>query len=325
MILFMDLFFLIIKLLKNEITPFFVFDGKPPKAKDGTINSRAKRKNDMKMKIEELKKGLDNIIIDKNDESKNNNDESKNNNDEFYDEEKEMYINEINRNERNMICVRKCDKILCIKLFDLIGIPYAIADGEAEILCARLCRENLAHGCFSQDSDLMPNGTINFLRDLSIYNNYVMEYHLPTILTLLKLELNEFIDLCILCGCDYVDRIKGIGPISAYKLIVKYKSIEEVIKHIRNNEKKNNKYGKFITDEYCEKYLIARDIFTKRMLDDEDVEKYKEIMKFGKTNFEELNIFLNEEIKMDIGKSKKLISLLGGKMKNKKKEKNKLK
>ena len=29
----------------------------------------------------------------------------------------------------------------------------------------------------------------------------------------------EFVDLCILLGCDYVDKIKGIGPKKAIELV----------------------------------------------------------------------------------------------------------
>ena len=30
----------------------------------------------------------------------------------------------------------------------------------------------------------------------------------------------EFVDLCILLGCDYVDKIKGIGPKKAIELVL---------------------------------------------------------------------------------------------------------
>ena len=39
----------------------------------------------------------------------------------------------------------------------------------------------------------------------------------------------QFIDLCILLGCDYCDSIKGIGPHRALELIKKYNSIEAVL------------------------------------------------------------------------------------------------
>ena len=39
-------------------------------------------------------------------------------------------------------------------------------------------------------------------------------------------------DLCILLGCDYVDKIRGIGPKKAIELVRKHGSIEEILKHL---------------------------------------------------------------------------------------------
>lgn len=45
-------------------------------------------------------------------------------------------------------------------------------------------------------------------------------------------SLLQFIDLCILLGCDYCESIKGIGPKKAIEMIKKHKSIEKVIENI---------------------------------------------------------------------------------------------
>lgn len=42
----------------------------------------------------------------------------------------------------------------------------------------------------------------------------------------------QFIDLCILLGCDYCESIRGIGPKRAMDLIKQYKNIDEILKHI---------------------------------------------------------------------------------------------
>lgn len=42
----------------------------------------------------------------------------------------------------------------------------------------------------------------------------------------------QFIDLCILMGCDYTETIKGVGPKNAYNLIKQHKTIDEAIKHL---------------------------------------------------------------------------------------------
>ena len=56
------------------------------------------------------------------------------------------------------------------------------------------------------------------------------EVNLAAALDGLKLSMPQFIDLCILCGCDYTDSIKGIGPITALKLIQEHGNIEGVLK-----------------------------------------------------------------------------------------------
>ena len=43
--------------------------------------------------------------------------------------------------------------------------------------------------------------------------------NLEVALSQLGLTMDEFIDVCILCGCDYCENIKGIGPVSAVKLV----------------------------------------------------------------------------------------------------------
>jgi flap endonuclease-1 len=52
----------------------------------------------------------------------------------------------------------------------------------------------------------------------------------------LQLSHDEFVDLCILLGCDYCDSIKGVGPKTALKLIREYKNIETILQNI-NTEK----------------------------------------------------------------------------------------
>lgn len=46
----------------------------------------------------------------------------------------------------------------------------------------------------------------------------------------------QFIDLCILLGCDYCETIRGIGPKRAIELVQQYKCIEEILKNIDTNK-----------------------------------------------------------------------------------------
>jgi flap endonuclease-1 len=49
----------------------------------------------------------------------------------------------------------------------------------------------------------------------------------------LELTNEEFIDMCILCGCDYSAKIEGIGPVKAYKFIKEMHSIENIVEYCK--------------------------------------------------------------------------------------------
>ena len=42
------------------------------------------------------------------------------------------------------------------------------------------------------------------------------------------ISFESFIDLCILCGCDYTGTIPKIGPVTALKLIKRHQLIENM-------------------------------------------------------------------------------------------------
>ena len=44
---------------------------------------------------------------------------------------------------------------------------------------------------------------------------------------------HQFIELCLLLGCDYLEPIKGIGPKTAYKLMQEHGSLGEVVEHLK--------------------------------------------------------------------------------------------
>ena len=44
----------------------------------------------------------------------------------------------------------------------------------------------------------------------------------------------QFIDLCILLGCDYLEPIKGVGPKSALKLVRDFGDLGKIVEHLRD-------------------------------------------------------------------------------------------
>ena len=83
--------------------------------------------------------------------------------------------------------------------------------------------------------DALTLGTPVLLRRLTTsaaLNLPVLEIHLPRVLEGLRLTMDQFIDLCILSGCDYTDTIRGIGSKRALELVRKWGSIESILANL---------------------------------------------------------------------------------------------
>ena len=61
----------------------------------------------------------------------------------------------------------------------------------------------------------------------------ISEINLEKALEGLEMDMSQFIDLCILLGCDYLEPIQGVGPKSAFKLIREYGSLGKVVKRLK--------------------------------------------------------------------------------------------
>ncbi|XP_028987290.1 probable flap endonuclease 1 homolog [Betta splendens] len=122
----------------------------------------------------------------------------------------------------------------CIKLLSLLGVPVIQAPGDAEALCARLVREGSVDAVASEDMDTLPFGGTVLIRQLNAKKDSdITEYTLSKLLSKLDMTREQFVDLCILLGCDYCQKIKGLGPKKALKLIQKHHTIEGVVSHIK--------------------------------------------------------------------------------------------
>ncbi|CAA6663675.1 unnamed protein product [Spirodela intermedia] len=131
----------------------------------------------------------------------------------------------------------------CKRLLRLMGVPVVEAPSEAEAECAALYMDSLTFGA--------PR-FLRHLMDPSSKKIPVMEFEITKVLEQLELTMEQFVDLCILCGCDYCDSIKGIGGQTALKLIRQHGSIENILENI-------NKERYHIPDEWA--YKEARQLF----------------------------------------------------------------
>ncbi|XP_019628960.1 PREDICTED: flap endonuclease 1 [Branchiostoma belcheri] len=199
----MGMFYRTIRMVDNGIKPVYVFDGKPPNMKSGELAKRAERR-------EEAQKALEKA-------------------------EEAGEAEDVNKFQKRLVKVTREHNEECKKLLTLMGIPYVDAPCEAEAQCAELAKKGKVYAAGTEDMDVLTFGTNIMLRHLTFSEARKMpikEYYYDRLLAELDLTQDQFIDLCILLGCDYCDSIRGIGPKRAIELIRQHKSIEEILKHI---------------------------------------------------------------------------------------------
>ncbi|XP_034706788.1 flap endonuclease 1 isoform X2 [Vitis riparia] len=192
-----------IRLLEAGLKPVYVFDGKPPDLKKQELAKRFSRRADA---TEDLTEAL---------ETGNK--------------------EEIEKFSKRTVKVTKQHNEDCKKLLRLMGVPVIEAPSEAEAQCAALCKSGKVYAVASEDMDSLTFGAPKFLRHLmdpSSRKIPVMEFDITKILEELNLTMDQFIDLCILSGCDYCDSIRGIGGQTALKLIRQHGSIENILENI---------------------------------------------------------------------------------------------
>jgi flap endonuclease-1 len=104
------------------------------------------------------------------------------------------------------------------------------------------------------------------------------------------MNMTEFIDTCILCGCDYTNTIAGMGPVTAFKMIKECGDIEgvlEKVNEINDDPAKKKKYS--VPKEFL--YKESRLMFTDPEVNN-NKEELKTLIKFEKPYEEELRDFL---------------------------------
>ena len=94
----------------------------------------------------------------------------------------------------------------------------------------------------TEDMDALTFRTPKLLRKLTFSQDKdkkqpILEIDFEAVLTGMELTYEQFVDLCIMCGCDYCGTIKGIGPKTAFKLIKQHGTLENVIAALRKEKK----------------------------------------------------------------------------------------
>ncbi|XWS64389.1 hypothetical protein CRYUN_Cryun05aG0000700 [Craigia yunnanensis] len=235
-----------IRLLEAGMKPVYVFDGQPPDLKKQELAKRYSKRADA---TEDLQQAM---------ETGNKED--------------------IEKFSKRTVKVTKQHNEDCKRLLRLMGVP--VIEVSFHYLSVRLLlkqrpnvlcfanQERQVYAVASEDMDSLTFGAPRFLRHLmdpSSRKVPVMEFEVVKVLEELNLTMDQFIDLCILSGCDYCDSIRGIGGQTALKLIRQHGSIEHILQNI-------NKERYSIPDDWP--YEEARRLFKEPLVctDDEQLE-----------------------------------------------------
>ncbi|KAI0027780.1 PIN domain-like protein [Vararia minispora EC-137] len=205
----MGFFYRTIRIVENGIKPAYVFDGKPPELKSGVLAKRFERREEAKEGEEEAKET--------------------------------GTAEDMDRFSRRQVRVTREHNEECRKLLALMGIPVVIAPSEAEAQCAELARGGKVYAAGSEDMDTLTFNTPTLYRHLTFSEakkQPISEINLKAALEGLGMTMSQFIDLCILLGCDYLEPIKGVGPKSALKLIREYGTLGAIIEQLREKCKR---------------------------------------------------------------------------------------
>ncbi|KAF2347711.1 XPG-I domain, partial [Trinorchestia longiramus] len=110
----------------------------------------------------------------------------------------------------------------CCELFQLLGVPWVQAAGEAEATCAALLYTGVVKAVITEDSDVLLYGGCCVLRNFSLQTNKPTAelYTQSKILQKLQLDRHALIALSLLLGCDYLPAgVPGVGVASAVTLV----------------------------------------------------------------------------------------------------------
>ncbi len=206
----MGLFYRTINFLEHGIKPIYVFDGRPPRLKEKTLEERRLIKEKFSREWREALEQGDMVKA-------------------FKKSVMTAHVDDVIISESK-------------ELLTLMGVPWVQAPSEGEAQAAYMASRGDVWASASQDYDSLLFGAPRLVRNLTIAGKKyypkkgIVEDLIPEVIRLdevlssLGITREQLIDVAMLVGTDYNEGVKGIGPKTALKLIKRYGSIEEVVR-----------------------------------------------------------------------------------------------
>ena len=231
---------LVSSLRRNEIHCVFIFDNGAPVEKTSEKEERRKQQENVKKKVFDLENALekfkntnqiDPILIELHNKLTPSEKPPRrllgNNNNSI---DMNAVENKIKKMKNYILNICHEDFVLARKLFDILNVPYYSAPLEAECACADLCKRGIVDAVLTEDTDVLAYGSPIFLSKIDTSNDTCVQIVYSEVLEALNITSSQFLDLCIMFGCDYNKNINKVGIETSYKYILTYKTIDEIEK-----------------------------------------------------------------------------------------------
>ena len=178
------------------------------------------------------------------------------------------------------------------------SIKYVVAPYEADAQLAYLEREGVIEGIISEDSDLLVFGAKRLLTKLDQYGECVeinrRDFTACKELSLVGWTDDQFRQMAILSGCDYLASINNMGLKTAYRLIRKYKKAEKVVQVLQFDSKFR------VPNGYFENFRKAEMTFLHQRVFDPSVKEIVMATEPESNEFEDMD-FIGKHIDRHIG------------------------
>ena len=178
-----NMYLLISLLLTNNITPLFIFDGKPPPEKYALLQQRKLQKKTAEDKYNELMEQYKNG--------------------ELEPDKKMLLFQEMKNLKNQFVRLTENNKNKVKELLDAYGVMYYVSPNEADDICAYMVITGKAWACLSDDMDMFVYGCPRVIRNISLLNKTVLFYDTNNILADLCMSEEHFKQILVLSGTDY--------------------------------------------------------------------------------------------------------------------------
>ena len=185
---------------QHSIQPVMIFDGKPPDEKRALIQKRTALRLASDATRQILEGDLEHVPMN--------------------EEQAAVVTKEVNRLVLNSTYLTGEERDIAKQLFYACGIVTLNASGEADSVLAYFAKRGELAAVISHDFDLLARG----VETLLVPGPYALpgdtggwsEYRLSSILTRIGFTYEQFLDMCILMGCDYTSGLQSLPFKRAY-------------------------------------------------------------------------------------------------------------